>query len=302
MKYFKMIFCTMMIFLISDVAAAFKGQHELLKIIESHVANGIEMRGASVTLGTENPECKSLVPYGFPKTSADTAKSSVFTCRIAYGGQFDNDKKVPLWIIEHITRDSLVGDGDRDDIQFRKDPQVSTSPNGDAMGGCWQRGHMAPAADFKYSQAAMDQSFLMTNIVPQNNDHNMKIWADLEGAIRLMTKRRGELYVVTGPAFSGKITRLNNGQAIPTALWKVIVDPVAKSGTAFLIPNDGGLGDDPAPYQTSIREVEKTTGINFNPNLNRQESDALETTSDWVIPKFRTSFKVKSTASCLINK
>ena len=41
-----------------------------------------------------------------------------------------------------------------------------------AAGRGWSRGHMAPAGNNKQSQDAMDQSFFLSNILPQNYDNN----------------------------------------------------------------------------------------------------------------------------------
>jgi DNA/RNA endonuclease G (NUC1) len=75
-------------------------------------------------------------------------------------------------------------------------------------------------------------------------------------------------------------------------LFKVIVDPATKDMTAFVIPNDGLQGEEPSRFQLSVREVERVTGLDFNPDLSRSEADRLEANGvAWVLPKVRGGFR-----------
>ena len=58
----------------------------------------------------------------------------------------------------------------RKQSKFRPDPSVPPSlraENGDFWTSGWSRGHMAPAGNNKHCQDAMDDTFLLSNIVPQ---------------------------------------------------------------------------------------------------------------------------------------
>ncbi|KAJ0069071.1 hypothetical protein NL108_017343, partial [Boleophthalmus pectinirostris] len=73
--------------------------------------------------------------------------------------------------------------------------------NADFKGSGFDRGHMAAAANHKWSQSAMDDTFLLTNVAPQDPDLNQNLWNRLEQMCRALTKRHGVVFVVTGPLF-----------------------------------------------------------------------------------------------------
>ena len=257
----------------------------------------------SVTQGKQNTACPQFQAYGFPEPTYATVKQRAFyTCRAGYAGMFDPLEKTPVWIAEHITKDSVIGHANRKGMDFAEDPQIPHGSQGhreDYKRSGFDMGHLAPAADFRYSDGAMNQTFLLSNAVPQEPSNNRGIWANLEGAIREIAARRGDLYVVTGPVYKGAGQKIREGRTvsfgegvpIPAALYKVVVDRTTKEMTAFLIPNNAQQGDDPARFQVSVRDVEKITGINFNPLLLRADADRQEVGGgDWVVPKVRVKF------------
>jgi len=256
-----------------------------------------------VTQGRPNTACSQFQSYGYPETSdAKILRRAFYTCRAGYAGMFDPAEKTPLWVAEHLTKDTVNGHANRKGMDFAEDPQIPHGAQGhrdDYKHSGFDMGHMAPAADFRYSDGAMNQTFLLSNAVPQEPSHNRGIWANLEGAVREMAARRGELYVITGPIYAGSSQKIEQGRkvssgegvVIPTALYKVIVDHARKEMTAFIIPNNAQQGDDPARFQVNVRDVERVTGLNFNPSLARAEADRQEVGGgSWVIPKVRIKF------------
>lgn len=154
----------------------------------------------------------------------------------------------------------------------------------------YDKGHMAPAADFKSSEAAMVATFMLANAVPQTPESNRHIWKDLEESTRELAYRRGELYVISGPIYT--ITpriKLKETVSIPDATYKILIDPKAKSMTGFIVPNTNNPGKDFRNYQVKVREIEKRTGLNFNSLLTSAEADKLEvaTGGDWIMPGAR---------------
>ena len=90
---------------------------------------------------------------------------------------YDRQRKVPLWVAETITCEKVHSKvANRKNSTFRPDPSLPprhSSANEDFRGSGWSRGHMVPAADCKHSQAAMDDTFYLTNIVPQDMANNV---------------------------------------------------------------------------------------------------------------------------------
>lgn len=247
----------------------------------------------SVTKGVQNTKCGRFQAYGYPVVKDNsTIKRSYYTCRLGYAAQFDPIEKTSLWVAEYISAANTKGSASRDEIDFIQDPDIPINLTGtdrDYSRSGFQRGHLAPAGDNKHSQVSMNETFFYSNAVPQTPQNNMHIWNYLEGATREIANRRGELYVLTGPIFKSiPRKKIKNNISVPDYLYKVLIDKRSKSMTAFIIPNRDDTGDDFTKFQVSVREVEKATGINFNPELSRQEADMLEVSGgDWVMPKTR---------------
>lgn len=246
----------------------------------------------SVTLGQENPECIELHAFGAPRTPS--VEQPLYTCRTGYASFFDPGIKSPRWVVERLDGNNLDGGAKRKGITFQPDPQIPrfarVMPE-DYRGSGYDKGHLAPAADFRASATAMEQTFFLSNIVPQDAKQNRSIWANLEAAVREMASRRGTLYVITGPVYQAPVATIGRGIPVPSALYKVIIDKQRGEMTAFVIPNNPDTGDDPARYQTAVRNVERATGINFNPSLSRQDADRLEVAGgSWLIPRVRVKF------------
>ncbi len=270
----------------------------------SHQSAAAVGESMSVVYGKQNKNCPQFQAFGFPTPKTDgVVERSYSTCRLGYAGMYDAEVKTPLWVAERIKRDDLKGVAKRDGLDFQDDPQVPPLDGGNQYKRSgFDKGHLAPAADFRWSQEAMNQSFIFSNAVPQNPTHNQKIWGNLESMVREMASRRGVLLVFTGPVFTKPVSWLHHGRKsqerqsgsipVPAALFKVIVDPATKDMTAFVIPNDGLQGEEPSRFQLSVREVERVTGLDFNPDLSRSEADRLEANGDaWVLPKVRGAFR-----------
>ena len=109
--------------------------------------------------------------------------------------------------------------------KFLPDPDVrgAKAYSNDYTKSGYDRGHMAPAADMKWSKQAMAESFYMSNICPQNPNLNRGDWNDLEEKSRQWAKKYGAVYIACGPVYDhGKPKRIgNNKVAVPDAFYKV---------------------------------------------------------------------------------
>ena len=133
----------------------------------------------------------------------------------------------------------------------------------------YDRGHMCPAGDNKWSSEAMDDSFLFTNVCPQAPSLNRGDWNEMEQACRKWAKQYGDIYIVCGPIFYKKSSKTigKNKVAVPDAFFKVVLcmNPSPKA-IGFIYKNADGnrpKGD----YANSVDEVERITGIDFFPSL-----------------------------------
>ncbi len=128
------------------------------------------------------------------------------------------------------------------------------------------RGHMAPNGDMPDRDAQRD-SFSLANIVPQDGENNRHLWAGIEGVVRKMAQKEGDLYVVTGPAFLGSNLRKVGQVLVPTHLYKLVYSPRQKAGAAWFVENTA----DARPNVIPIPELERIIGINLLPALSEEE-------------------------------
>lgn len=172
------------------------------------------------------------------------------------------------WVAYRLSRRELEQPWLERSNTFRPDPSVGTgsaTPD-DYRNSGYDRGHLVPAADRAFSEDAMDETFLMSNISPQSKNFNKGVWRELEELSRSWAKREGQLYVITGPVLSlkpkGEIGE--NGVSVPAAFFKVLLDleePQVK-GIGFVIPNE--VSFEPLyKFAMPIDKVEEVTGLNF---------------------------------------
>jgi len=143
-------------------------------------------------------------------------------------------------------------------------------------------GHLCPAADNKWSKEAMNQSFLLTNMCPQDMKLNGGDWEKLEKKCRSWAKRYGDVFIVAGPVFYNGIRRTmgENKVGVPDAFYKVVLclqgEPKA---IGFIYPNTD-VHHEMKEYVKSVDEVEKITGINFFHNLQDDIENKIESESN----------------------
>ncbi|MBR4464168.1 MAG: DNA/RNA non-specific endonuclease [Treponema sp.] len=185
------------------------------------------------------------------------------------------------WSAYQLERSELVKNASRSN-DFRPDPQISTESASlaDYRKSGYDRGHLAPAADFAYSPEAMSETFYMSNMTPQAPQFNRGIWKDLEEDVRSWANKYGRAYVICGPVLDENADRYATIGAskvvIPRYFYKIVLLPVYEGkddfatpddctkliARAYLIPNKQ-CDDSYEAYRVSINEIESRTGIDF---------------------------------------
>ena len=191
---------------------------------------------------------------------------------IDHGGfqlSYDEEWEQAEWVAYVLNRDELQQEWHERPRNFREDPAArrGSATDNDYRGSGYDRGHLAPFADFAWSPDLGRATFYLTNVSPQARQFNQGVWRELEELTRDWARRFRRLYVVTGPVMTqdpkGHIGRANR-VAVPAAYFKVLLDledPEQKA-IGFVIPNE--ISFDPLPkYVRSVDEVEALTGIDF---------------------------------------
>lgn len=226
-----------------------------------------------------------LFEYGFPGPVADLAT------RTALVSSYDRRLRNPHWVVEHITPASLaLREGDRKHSAFVEDaavPEKFRARLKDYFRSGFDRGHQVPAADAKWSQTAMNETFFLSNMCPQVGEgFNRDYWAHFEDFCRRLTDRYPSVRIVTGPLYLPKrdpadgkwYTRyemIGNppSVAVPTHFYKVIFAEDGRVGGnvalgAFVLPNAPIANSKPiTDFEVPLEAVERASGLEFAEKL-----------------------------------
>ncbi len=188
---------------------------------------------------------------------------------IDYAGMrvsFNPGMHIPNWVAWELTAEEAIGQESRNN-NFISDNRVPGCPApSDYTNSGFDRGHMAPAGDMKWSPLAMKESFYMTNICPQDKKLNTGSWKGLEEKCRDWAKVDSAIIIVAGPVLTDKLTE-SIGKIhvrVPKRFFKVILSPYSNPPRAigFIMPNGKVPGGMQAAAM-SVNDVERITGHNF---------------------------------------
>lgn len=139
---------------------------------------------------------------------------------LAFVAAFDTDSRCPAWV-EYDLAPSEIVSTNRAAIPFRSDPRIPESDNAaDYAGSGFDRGHMAPAADFNFDRAALEETYRFSNVCPQFPSMNRGEWANVEAEVRALA-RRGSVRVLTFPEYAADATNRIGRVRVPSAFVKV---------------------------------------------------------------------------------
>jgi endonuclease G len=182
--------------------------------------------------------------------------------------------RTPLWSAEHLEAHEVESAQQLTrENSFHAEtrlPAAQRAELADYARSGFDRGHMAPNGDMPDRDSQRD-SFSLANIVPQDGENNRHLWAGIEGVVRKMAKKEGELYVVTGPAFLGSNVQKIGNVLVPTHLYKLVYSPRQNAGAAWFVENTA----DAKPNVIPIPELERIIGINLLPALSDEEKEKV---------------------------
>ncbi len=226
--------------------------------------------------------------YELPKLLS--SQSERIVKHTGYTVSFNTQWRIPNWVAYELTSEEVQGVEPRGN-NFMPDPNIYDSPNSDEYKNSgYDRGHMAPAADMKWSKQAMAESFYTSNICPQNKNLNKGDWKDLEEHVRSMATKYDHIYIACGPIVSSNPKTIGHNKyidrvAVPDAFYKVILRQKGNSWSAigFMMPNQAGHRP-LKKYAMSVDDVEVVTDIDFFVALPDSIEEKIESTynlKDW---------------------
>ncbi len=241
--------------------------------------------GNVVATGTPIPEGEFAVG-GIPKS----AGTLTILKNKAYVVGYDENLGNPAWVAYKIFKTNSLETAPR--VPFVADERsqrIQKVSSQDYANSGFDRGHMAPnqAIGVCYGNEAQNETFLMTNIVPQLHSLNAGVWKNLEQrALKRYAKNFEEIWIVCGPIYSAE-NRRGNGKkigkakvAVPDAFFMILVDEEEKSGAlrtlSFVVPHNKNLDSNLSKYLVSIDEIEAATGLDFFSNFEEEVQTKLE--------------------------
>ena len=215
----------------------------------------------------------TLSDVGYPIIS-DTIASRVLE-RYCYTVSHNKMTRQPNWVMwqlmgEHVmNRKEGVWNEYREDEELPVDERATLA---DYASSGYDRGHMCPGGDCNWDDEGRDETYVLSNMCPQNPQLNRGDWKEIEMACRKWAQEYGNIYIVCGPMFfkSQEHEKIGPNQVpVPEAFFKVVlcIDGPTPKGIGFICRNtDGNRKKD--FYVNTIRQVERITGYQFFPNLN----------------------------------
>ncbi|UNZ00172.1 DNA/RNA non-specific endonuclease [Zhouia spongiae] len=185
------------------------------------------------------------------------------------------------WVAYELKKEHLTYD-DRKRPYFNQDPKVETGSADwrNYKNSGYDRGHLCPAGDRRFSVAAYNQTFLTSNVSPQEHHFNSGLWNRLEQQARYWAKKHNGIFIITGGVLNGKLVTIGEEKvSVPDYFYKIIIDE--RDGdirtAAFLVPHKESKAS-LETFRVSIDSIEAVTGVDFLYKLNDQLE--LETEKD----------------------
>ena len=180
------------------------------------------------------------------------------------------------WVAYTLEKSHLTYD-DRERPHFIEDPKVKSKSADwrNYKGSGYDRGHLCPAGDRRFSEYAYNETFYTSNITPQNKEFNAGVWNRLEMKVRQWCKRYGTLHVITGGVLRGRMNEIGDEDVdVPDAFYKIVA---RKKGNkykvlAFLMPHKES-NKPLKEFLVPVDSLESRTGLDFFNELKESEEE-----------------------------
>lgn len=138
------------------------------------------------------------------------------------------------------------GKASRKGMDFYVNDSVYTSSHEDYENNIWDKGHMAPAADFSCDKETLYKTFSYLNCALQHQDLNRGSWRLLEARERELAKNKNvEVHIIL--EFNKSSKKLPTGATVPDAFKKEITYDNKKE--VYYFKNEKPLSNDYKKYK-----------------------------------------------------
>ncbi|MBU2995831.1 DNA/RNA non-specific endonuclease [Cellulophaga baltica] len=240
----------------------------------------------------------SNITFGNP-SNASTDSDNYYLDNTDYVLSYNNSKGTANWVSWHLST-AWTGSSDRCNC-FKQDASLPsnffTASTSNYTNTGFDRGHLCPSADRNGDDDSNENTYYMTNIVPQSPDNNQGIWANFEDYLREVIDEGHEVHIIAGVIGVGGTG--SNGSfdyiyedniTVPETFWKVaLILPngsndinrvtTATRMIAISVPNDQNISSDWTEFGTSVDDIEAITGYDFFENI----PDSIENTIESIV-------------------
>lgn len=244
---------------------------------------------SACTLPGSDPDTSSVaastqhLEYPAYETCEDIIEYSGFT------SSYNHSTLVPEWVAYELTAEELNWVYNSQSSNFSRDPNLKgkQASREDYSHSGWDKGHMAPKADMRWSEESYWESHYFTNVCPQNHELNAGDWNTLEKSVRRWAKQYGTVWVVCGPIFE-EDAHGTIGEAhvhIPDAFFKALLtcDSHGLYHTiGFVMPNEGTHHAFKS-YACTVNSLEERIGRDLFPALDDSVEESAEDEMNWTI-------------------
>lgn len=240
-----------------------------------------EIKGEAKTEGETTAETEEIDDLEIP--TGNSGQSATVRRRSSYTLSYNHDTREPNWVAWVLTADHASGSVKRMSFEDDEDMPAPKGCLSDYYNSGFDRGHMCPAADNKWSVDAMHDCFLITNICPQNANLNSGVWNTIEQQCRDWARKYGRIYIVCGPIFLNREHRRigRNKVVVPEAFFKVVLcmEGIPKA-IGFVCRNQSQKGRKQNEFVNTIDQVERITGYDFFSKLPDDVENEVESKCD----------------------
>jgi endonuclease G len=266
----------------SSQAKEVKQEKEAVEVIDFSKESTVEGRN-------ENSLAKDLIYAGEPIGTTYPHKITILKNEGFIVG-YDEKRRNPAWVAYKV-RSCISGKrlvcyiGLKRPTRFMVDYRTITQVKAKEYNKSkYDRGHMAPnhAIALHYGKSAQQETFLMSNVIPQRPSLNRGVWKEIEHAISDdYAERLEEVWVFVGPIYDPKIPDKflkRTGIEIPDRFYAVVLDELKgrPRAMAFVVPQSVSVNVDPSQFLVPVDEVEKQSGFDFFSGLDDSREEKME--------------------------
>jgi len=208
-------------------------------------------------------------------------------CNRAFATAFSGASRDPVWSAEHLTEEDVeAATAMPGRATFHADTRLPAglrSELDDYKRSGWSRGHMVPSGDAP-DRLSREETFGLSDIVPQDAEMNSGLWDQLERAVRDLAVRDGEIYVVTGPAFKGDRGSIGPDHVrVPSSIWKAIYDPSEHTSVVVVCKNMAHSGC----AEVNFAALQRVSGVDPFPAIAEAEKNRTLRLPGWATGRGR---------------